>query len=253
MPIFYDIYLDIKEKILSGQLGIGSLLPAEKALEEIYNASRAPVRQALGKLENEGLIERRPGKGTFVADRSHVRFLLQFGGFGEQIIRDWDMMSYNVLSIDLVKPGPAVVEHLNIGEDENVICIRKIRSRGDTVVFYMHIYISDQYDITILKKEGNFELYELLNKRFGVDIYSAKEFIYSTFANKDAAEVMKIRENSHLLELYRINCEAGNRPVYLTHYYVRSDIWNYQVSYNANVFNHVRNEKRKIETTWWNK
>ena len=69
LPIYYQLKSIIKEQIESGVLRPGDRLPTELVLCSTYNMSRAPVRQALLDLVQEGFIYRRAGQGTFVAAR----------------------------------------------------------------------------------------------------------------------------------------------------------------------------------------
>lgn len=59
----------LRDLILTGQLGIGVQLK-QQALAERFGVSRIPVREALKRLEAEGLIEHRPHQGSTVASRS---------------------------------------------------------------------------------------------------------------------------------------------------------------------------------------
>lgn len=61
--------LDIERTILDGTLAPGERLPSEQALAQQLGASRVSVRQALRELEQRGLIDRRPGRGTTVRER----------------------------------------------------------------------------------------------------------------------------------------------------------------------------------------
>ncbi|OQA76163.1 MAG: Arabinose metabolism transcriptional repressor [Lentisphaerae bacterium ADurb.Bin242] len=68
MPLYYQIGNQLKEQILSGRLTPGSKLPAEDSLARRYGVAKLTLRNALGKLAQEGLIKRLKGKGTFIAD-----------------------------------------------------------------------------------------------------------------------------------------------------------------------------------------
>ncbi len=68
IPIYYQLKLLLKQQILDNVLQPGAQLPTEQDFCQIYMISRAPVRQALTELVQEGFIYRRPGIGTFVAD-----------------------------------------------------------------------------------------------------------------------------------------------------------------------------------------
>jgi GntR family transcriptional regulator len=59
---------DLRHKIESGELGHGAQLPTELELREIYDASRNTVRDAVKWLITRGLVETRPGQGTFVVE-----------------------------------------------------------------------------------------------------------------------------------------------------------------------------------------
>lgn len=63
---------ELKDAILGGVYGAGQRLPPERHLAAHYNASRSTVREALRRLEEQQLVERRIGSGTFVTYRSEV-------------------------------------------------------------------------------------------------------------------------------------------------------------------------------------
>jgi len=66
LPLYHQLRELLLEKIDSGEWAPGYQLPAEKDISAEYGVSRATVRQAMQFLENQGLIERFQGKGTFV-------------------------------------------------------------------------------------------------------------------------------------------------------------------------------------------
>lgn len=67
--------VDLERLILEGKLAPGERLPAERELAAHLNVSRVSIRDALRELENRGLIDRKPGRGTIVlkpGERAHV-------------------------------------------------------------------------------------------------------------------------------------------------------------------------------------
>jgi GntR family transcriptional regulator len=68
-PMYRRIADDLRDKIESGELGHGTQLPTESDLREQYDASRNTVRDAVKWLITRGLVETRPGQGTFVMDK----------------------------------------------------------------------------------------------------------------------------------------------------------------------------------------
>jgi GntR family transcriptional regulator len=67
--MYRQIAEDLRQKIESGELARGSQLPTELELRELYDASRNTVRDAVKLLITRGLVETRPGQGTFVVEK----------------------------------------------------------------------------------------------------------------------------------------------------------------------------------------
>lgn len=70
VPLYRKIYLDMKKKILEQELAPGSKLPYERELCEQYGVKRVTIRKSLEMLAQEGLIIKRMGLGSFVAEGS---------------------------------------------------------------------------------------------------------------------------------------------------------------------------------------
>ncbi len=68
-PMYRQIADDLRRKIEAGELGRGSQLPTEIDLREQYDASRNTIRDAIRWLTTRGLVETRPGHGTYVTER----------------------------------------------------------------------------------------------------------------------------------------------------------------------------------------
>ena len=69
-PIYDQIYSQIKDAILSGQVTEGEALPSIRALAKDLRISVITTKLAYDELESEGFIYTLPGKGCFVAERS---------------------------------------------------------------------------------------------------------------------------------------------------------------------------------------
>ena len=74
----------VRDRIATEQLGPHTLLPSERELAEQHGVSRMTARQALSLLESEGVVYRKPPRGTFVAE-PRVRF--HIGSFSEEVAR----------------------------------------------------------------------------------------------------------------------------------------------------------------------
>ncbi len=77
--LYEQMASQIRDQIVGGKLSAGDKLPNERSLAEQFNVSRTVVREALKTLKQEGLIEVRPGTGTFVVDATGEAFTQSFG------------------------------------------------------------------------------------------------------------------------------------------------------------------------------
>ena len=72
LPLYYQVYNSLRERIENGEFSAGSALPPERQLGKEYNVSRITIVKALDTLVRDGLIEKQQGRGTFVLDQNAV-------------------------------------------------------------------------------------------------------------------------------------------------------------------------------------
>ena len=97
VPLHAEVAAVLRHQIMSGELQPGARLPALRELTEQLGVARMTVVQAMNTLEDQGLIERHSGRGTFVreveipdrhalhmkAEISQIHSMVsQIGGFG---------------------------------------------------------------------------------------------------------------------------------------------------------------------------
>ena len=80
IPLYHQLEQDLKGRITAGELAPGAMLPTEEQIGQTYGVSRITVRKALEALDTQGLILRRRGVGSFVAERSSRFHAVQLSG-----------------------------------------------------------------------------------------------------------------------------------------------------------------------------
>ncbi len=116
--IYQDIVAQIQRLLADGRLRPGFQLPSERELSELFQVSRASVREALRALESMGLIEIRSGEGTYVA--STVESLLSPLAFSIRQQRDGlreifearRIVESEIAALAAERANPSEVQHL---------------------------------------------------------------------------------------------------------------------------------------------
>ncbi|WP_460704656.1 GntR family transcriptional regulator [Myceligenerans halotolerans] len=131
----------LRQKILSGELAEGDKLPTEVELIKTYDVARMTVRDALGILINEGLIQTVRPHGTFVRTRRRMQYRPQ-----SDLVRRTDDASRvgfltdqekagraptQTIEVAIVRPPQDVAERLLLGPDDVAVVRRRLRSLED--------------------------------------------------------------------------------------------------------------------------
>jgi GntR family histidine utilization transcriptional repressor len=83
---YETVKTSIQERIAAGGWQPGVRLPSERELVQEFGCARMTVHRALRELEVEGLIERRQGSGSYVAELHPISNLLQVRDIHDEII-----------------------------------------------------------------------------------------------------------------------------------------------------------------------
>ncbi len=132
-PMYRQIAEDLRQQIESGVLTPGQQLSTELELRERYNASRNTVRDAVKWLTNLGLVETRPGQGTFVVEDKNPFVTTLSGdpktGFGggegtrflSEVTERNRKPSTSPLKVEIQGASPDLAATLQIPPDSEVI------------------------------------------------------------------------------------------------------------------------------------
>ncbi|MET0362019.1 MAG: GntR family transcriptional regulator, partial [Sphingobium sp.] len=142
IPLYHQIYLQLRDEILSGQRPLGSALPTEQELSDIYSVSRITARRVLGELAQQHFVERRRRLGTRVIYQSPnkpieanidqaVDSLLDFGR----------RTTVTVIEVATERPSASVAGALRIGLNEKVVRAVRVRAMEGEPLGYIVSYV----------------------------------------------------------------------------------------------------------------
>lgn len=230
VPLNVKIFNDIYRKIESKQYKIGDILPTEKEMESIYGTSRAPVRQALSRLEAEGLIIRKPGKGTFIASEEVTGPWITMVGFGQEFGLKLDKVRCQTLSVKRIRANKQLAQGLALAQGTLVVHTARVRFLSEVPIYYL-LHYTPFIDPKIIKEAGDFPSMRGLVKRAGIEVAYVSEELDAIKASGSVAEALQLEEGYPVLHLMRISYDENRVPVELTDYYVRTDDWKYRITY----------------------
>ncbi len=224
LPLYYQIETILRRKILSGEFEPGSNIPSESKLIDEFQVSRITIRQALALLEQDGLIVRRRGKGTFVPDSIRSMKAPRLNGTMEDLINMSKQTDANVLEVTMTEAPEHVKKHLKLEGNSQVLRIKKIRSVDGEPISYVQNYlpfdIGSQINQDDLKSKP---LLVILEEDLGISLVESLQTLEASIADAEVTSLLQIRVGDPLLKVERTVYSTNRRPIEHVSVLYRSD------------------------------
>jgi len=231
IPLYYQIENILKERVLSGEYGIGELFPTEVNLCKEFNVSRITIRKALLSLAQDGLIIRRRGKGTTVTNLLGREEPTRLTGFLEDIIAIGIKSTVKLLAFDFVKPPKVVMEGLRLSHDQYPLRVEKVRYIGQEpfshVVNFVPPWITEKIRPEAVQEIPMLQIFE---RDLHMQIAKGLQCIWAVISDTKLSAFLNVRIGAPLMRIERTVYDVRDRPVeyVVTHY--RGDRYSYSVS-----------------------
>ncbi|OBK26970.1 GntR family transcriptional regulator [Mycobacterium asiaticum] len=211
----------LRQQIHAGAYPDG--LPTESELAAEFSASRNTVREALGVLKHEGLIDRGPKIGTHVAQRKYTHGLDTLLGLKETFNGRGEVRN-QVRAAMLVAAPPSVAHRLRLGPGEHAVFIERLRYLGDLPLSLDLTYLAPDIGTQILGHplEDN-DLFALIEQVSGQPLGSAALALEAIPADAHSAVALQVPNGAPLLMLERLTSLDDGRPVDLEYIRMRGD------------------------------
>lgn len=209
MPLYFQLKEIFLDKIESRKLKDGDMIPSENELQKIYGVSRATVRNALQLLVNEGFLEKKKGKGTFVKKRKLEEKLPVLKSFTEEMLNR--NASKKVLRATYLKPPPAICARLNLPQDERVFSLKRLMLVDGKPLGILHSYIPAKYKLSI-DEDYTKSLYRILEKK-GVRLMEADQTIEASMSTPEETRLMGLKVPFSTLVIKRLAYSVSGEAV----------------------------------------
>ncbi|GAB4447341.1 MAG: GntR family transcriptional regulator [Anaerolineae bacterium] len=231
VPYYAQVKEALQARIRQGEWQAGDQLPGEPELCRIFDVSRTVIRQALNELWHEGLIVRRKGRGTFVAEPKIRGSLVQkLTGFHEDMVSQGYTPVTQTLQQESVPAPPKVAQYLNIEAGTPVIEIERLRFVLDEPVVLVTTYIPHALCPDLLHADlSQQSLYAFLERQCGLTIAHGRRSIEAVPANAHEARLLRIKQGAPLILLDSVSYLSDGTAIEYYHALHRGDRSRFEV------------------------
>lgn len=212
LPLHFQVEELLRKLIEQSHYQKGKFLPPEVEMAKTLGVSRNTIRQATNKLEYEGLIIRKKGYGTKVAEKSFTTQLDSWYSFTQEMNEKGISFENYLVKAEFVKCNEKVAGFFNVPFQSEVLKVTRLRGDESGPFVYFESYIHPRIGVA---KDEDFEkpLYELLEEKYKTPVSISNEKIKARIASKITAKNLRIKQGEPVLIRERFVSDPGNRPV----------------------------------------
>jgi GntR family transcriptional regulator len=229
LPLHVQVEEHLRQLIGEDKFKKGAFLPKEVELANRLGVSRNTIRQATNKLENEGLIVRKKGVGTKVAEPKGLMTGLDHWYSFTKEMQDKGIRVTNLqLKVEWVIVNEVIRNFFHSPPDKKILKLSKLKGEasGEPIV-----YFESYFHPRIGVMEGDdFDrpLYPMLEEKYGVVVHRSYENISARTAGA-LGRKLKVEAGFPVLFRERFVYDVGDRPVEYNIGYYRSDKFTYSI------------------------
>jgi len=222
LPAYQRIQATIRKRIDAGHLRPGDPVTSERDLAKLHQVSLMTARHALATLEQEGIVERRRGVGTFVAaPKIHFNKLMSYT---EQMAARNMTAASQILFAKVIENEPDAAARLSLPPTGALIKLERLRRASEQPYAFETCYFSAVDFPTLLSAPLHREsLFALIEREYGVKLGYADEVVDATAADPRAAQLLTVPRREPLLRIRQLIYSAKGKPLMYVLGLYRSD------------------------------
>jgi GntR family transcriptional regulator len=203
VPAYRRIQGGIRKTIESGGLRPGDAVPSERELARIHEVSLMTARHALATLEQEGIVERRRGVGTFVSTpKIHFNRLMSYT---EQMRSRSLKVGSKVLFSEIVDDEAEATARLSLSPKSQVLKLERLRhTAGEPFALETCYFSAKQFAGLLSEPLEQESLFGILERQYRVLLGYADEEVDATAADPRTAELLGVPKREPLLRIRQV-------------------------------------------------
>lgn len=218
VPLHYQLEHFLRTGIESGRFAPNETLPTEQELQDFFDLSRTPIRQAIGKLVSEGLVERRRSLGTVVIPHPFQERLSSLTSFTEEAMHAGTVPTSRLIEFSIlpVEVDPVLQSHVATGTE--IYRIRRVRSidgqpRG-IIISHFPVMIVPNLKPDVFHEQGPQQSsYYILETLYNIKLTRAEDNIQAVTLDVESAHHLQLPPNSPVLHRDRLTYDSEGRVV----------------------------------------
>jgi GntR family transcriptional regulator len=212
----------LRRQIDRGDFGHGQL-PDERALSDEFGVSRNTIREALGLLRGEGLVDRVPGLGTVVSCAKYSHPLDHLRGLAETL-GQYGEITNEVRTAGPIRPPRAIADRLRLAADTLVVYIERLRRLDGLPLSVDLTYLVPQVGDRLLGQDlARRDIFCLIEEVTGQPLGTSEVTLEAVNADAHSAAMLGLPRGGALLVAERLTHLADGTPVDLEFIRFRGD------------------------------
>lgn len=205
-----------------------SKLPTERDLASQFDVSRLTVRRALDRLEQDGLVYRVQGSGTFVAS-PRITKSVELTSFSEDMRARGLKPGSSVLASETIAAGARLGAKLRVSPADELLHIRRVRTADGEPMALEDAYLDPRLVPGLVGEMGDESLYGLLETKYGLRVEWAEQSIHTSVLAPDQATILHAPAFSPAFYVSRVSFDAQDRAIEYAESTYRGDRYHYEL------------------------
>ena len=224
IPLHVEVAEMLRHQIMSRELSCGARLPALSELTEKLGVARMTVKQAMDALEDEGLIERIAGRGTFVRDVVlPERHTLHMRANMDELLSMVSQLSVSV-------PADATSNEVTDGNGQRFLSMQRIHTRNGMPFCLVDLKLDSEICARAPERFAR-EIVVTVLDEIGIEVSTARQQVTISYADFEVAQALGIRVNSSVFRVLREFFGANRNLIYSAELIYPADLLAFEIEF----------------------
>lgn len=214
VPLYHQIFLQLRGEIATGERATGSRLPTEQALSEHFGVSRITARRALDELAQAGLVARKQRIGTIVTYQPTAKPIEgDIDQAMESLIAFGRNTQVRLMELETIAAAAPMTDLLSVAPGTALVRAVRVRWHDDAPLGHYVTHVPATLGVNLTPESlGDTPMLALI-KQAGIRIGAADQVITATLADATLAAALAIDMGAALLRVSRTVFDMDKRPI----------------------------------------